>query len=290
MRKILISLLLLIPVQMLGQLGKNALPGGLQIFTVYESKSPSLTKILEYVANFELPDERYDIDFLDKVLTFERNIFKNFEVKIMRPNFDSDYDFVIAIANCSGFGKMNMSSKLIRSKYVINVNDAHFFFCLNHNKNDQICDEFIDEFLRPTNETYGCCRIYKPGLFDDISKRFDIFNYFDLVYGSQKWICERDENHEWQITYKSVPWFSEWTVFKQVAPSNVQLARSFMDFCYYLKKSARNYKEEKGRLIESGDSEYGIAPNKELLKRYFNDLPKECQESAKKETIINEQQ
>lgn len=45
-----ITALLLSSLSVFGQLGRNALPGGLESYTVYETNSPSFQKILEFVS------------------------------------------------------------------------------------------------------------------------------------------------------------------------------------------------------------------------------------------------
>lgn len=272
---------------MLGQLGKNALPGGLQIFIVYESKSPSLTKILECVTNMRLPGGS-SIDFLDKVFSFEGNIFKNFTICVDK----SDSVFVIRIDNRSGFGRINEYDKYIIPECVINVNGSMFFFIpLKGVHKRQICYEFIEKFLKPTNETYGYCQGSEPH-YIDLIHRFDIYLNTDGP-APPAWICETNENHEWQISYRSLRWPWGIPVFINVAPSKF-LPPPSLDYNLIIRQIKKSpfdtYKKLKNKWIESGDSECGIVPNREHMKRYLNDLPKECRERAKKETIINELQ
>lgn len=126
-----IIVLLLSSLSVFGQLGRNALPGGLESYTVYETNSPSFQKILEFVSVQEpeiikwwIYKDGFSVDKVIKRWNFERKMFKDYAIEIMRV----DSVLLLQISEYSGYGELDRSRYDMEPLIVLEQNGAHFFF------------------------------------------------------------------------------------------------------------------------------------------------------------------
>lgn len=126
-----ITALLLSSLSVFGQLGRNALPGGLESYTVYETNSPSFQKILEFVSVQEpeiikwwIYKDGFSVDKVIKRWNFERKMFKDYAIEIMRV----DSVLLLQISEYSGYGELDRSRYDMEPLIVLEQNGAHFFF------------------------------------------------------------------------------------------------------------------------------------------------------------------
>ena len=244
-----IIVLLLSSLSVFGQLGRNALPGGLESYTVYETNSPSFQKILELVSVQEpeiikwwIYKDGFSVDKVIKRWNFERKMFKDYAIEIMRV----DSVLLLQISEYSGYGELDRSRYDMEPLIVLEQNGAHFFFTpTGFNSNDEqkmrVCiNEFIKEFLIPTQRTYGRFKIADRcnyWLF-----HFEVRHPVIFKFIKPAWICELNDNNEWQITYRTVTWDEVGgddgpVRFINIAPSKVRIRAIYKDNEHlYLKK------------------------------------------------------
>lgn len=244
-----ITALLLSSLSVFGQLGRNALPGGLESYTVYETNSPSFQKILEFVSVQEpeiikwwIYKDGFSVDKVIKRWNFERKMFKDYAIEIMRV----DSVLLLQISEYSGYGELDRSRYDMEPLIVLEQNGAHFFFTptgfnSNNEQKMRVCiKEFIKEFLIPTQRTYGRFKIADRcnyWLF-----HFEVRHPVIFKFIKPAWICELNDNNEWQITYRTVTWDEVGgddgpVRFINIAPSKVRIRAIYKDNEHlYLKK------------------------------------------------------
>lgn len=199
--------MLLSSLSVFGQLGRNALPGGLESYTVYETNSPSFQKILEFVSVQEpeiikwwIYKDGFSVDKVIKRWNFERKMFKDYAIEIMRV----DSVLLLQISEYSGYGELDRSRYDMEPLIVLEQNGAHFFFTptgfnSNNEQKMRVCiNEFIKEFLIPTQRTYGRFKIADRcnyWLF-----HFEVRHPVIFKFIKPAWICELNDNNEWQHT------------------------------------------------------------------------------------------